>query len=52
MDDFQWKERKSDPEIFEENRVFDEYGTGALVCKVLVIIVMLFMLFHILFPGS
>lgn len=52
MDDFQWKERKSDPGIFEENRVFDEYGTGALVCKVLVIIVMLFMLFHILFPGS
>ena len=42
----------ADPGIFEENRVFDEYGTGALVCKVLVIIVMLFMLFHILFPGS
>lgn len=49
MDDFQWKERKSDPGIFEGDQVFDEYGTGALFGKVLVILVMLLMLYNIFF---
>lgn len=49
MDDFQWKERKSDPGIFEENRVFDEYGRGAVFGKALVILIMLLMLYNIIF---
>ena len=49
MDDFQWKERKSDPGIFEGDQVFDEYGTGALFGKVLVILVMLLMLYNMFF---
>lgn len=49
IDDFHYKERRSDPGIFGEPRVFDENGTGAMITKALVIVIMVLMVLSMFF---